>query len=249
MSRRKILIGASIAGHAVLLAGVFVFNSWDLERLDHDSRSRISLAVMAPPAADSGSFSLPRPEVTRKEPPKVVVKELTQPKKLEDELKISYDRGAPAGTDPGPGGGGGPGDGIEGGDGEGCKEVDGRPCGLGPSLTLPELPKAPPAPEVRNVTPEILKGLRIRGETQIHPSNEVRTEIFRSGTHETSASIKLCLAADGTVSSVDLKKSTGYPAYDAALVGASRGWIYRPYTVNGTPVPVCGMVTFQYAMK
>jgi TonB family protein len=246
MSRRKILIGASIAGHAVLLAGVFVFNSWDLERLDHDSKSRISLAVMAPPAADSGSFSLSKPELKPKEPKKVVVKELTQPTKPEDEVKISYDHGSRAGTDPGTGRGTGTGDGPEGLDGEGCKEADGRPCGLGPALALPELPKPPPPPEVRTVTPDILKGLRIHGETQIHPPHEVKDEIYRSGTHKTSASIKLCLATNGALSSVTMVKRSKYEGYDEAILAAVRRWIYRPYAPSGTPVPACGMVTFVY---
>jgi TonB family protein len=179
----------------------------------------------------------------------VVVKELTQPKKLEDELKISYDNGARAGTDPGPGGGGGPGDGIEGGDGEGCKEADGRPCGLGPSLTLPELPKPPPPPRTEEVAAEILRALRLRGETQIHPPRDVYDQIYRSGNLQTSAEVKVCLTTVGTVSSVTLRRSSGYPAYDEALVGAVRGWLYRPYTVNGAAVPACGAVKFQYAMK
>jgi TonB family protein len=51
------------------------------------------------------------------------------------------------------------------------------------------------------------------------------------------------------VASISLKRSTRYAAYDEAILAAARRWIYRPYTVNGTPAPACGMVTFVYEMK
>ena len=48
---------------------------------------------------------------------------------------------------------------------------------------------------------------------------------------------------------VSVASSTRYEAYDARLVTAARAWRYRPYTVNGTPMPVCGMVTFVYTIR
>lgn len=69
----------------------------------------------------------------------------------------------------------------------------------------------------------------------------------QNGESATSALIKVCLAINGTVSSVTVVKSTRYAAYDAAVVAAARQWVYRPYTVNGTPTPACGFVTIQYA--
>ena len=243
MSRRKILIGASIAGHAALFAGVFVSSVWTVDQVDHRSRSRASLAVIAPPLPENGSFSLPKQELQRKAPPKVAVKETRQPRK--PELEITIDKGGSE-TGTGEGKGKGPGDGPEAGDP--CREPGScEPVAVPPPL--PELPKPPPPPPIHNVTPQILKGLRLSGVTVIHPPREVFDQMYRGGDLQTSAAIKLCLSIDGSVSSIDLKKSTKYGAYDDVIVAAVRGWRYKPYTVNGRPVPACGMVTFVYQMK
>jgi protein TonB len=246
MSRRKILIGASIAGHAALLAGVLVSGAWDLDQLEHPSRARSTLAVVTPPAADSSAVvgTTVLPVAT---PPRIV-NDLRQPKPQRPEpTPTTGTLGARTGTGPAPGdgpGGGGP----EGGDP--CQE----PGGCEPVAPPPpprELPKPPPPPPptIIDVAPQILKALRIRGETAILPPSEVRDQMYRSENYRTIASIKVCIATDGTVSSVRLVRSTTYPAYDEAITSAARRWVYRPYTVNGTPIPACGMVTFQYAMK
>jgi len=250
MSHRKTLIGVSIAGHAALVTGVFISSVWDLDRLEHDSRSRAGLAVMVPPTLESGSLSpsLPEPKpITKPKQQKKLVKEPRQPRKLKDELDIKIEVGTEPGTGLGKGKGKGPGDtdGPEAGDP--CK----GPGGCEPPLTtLPvlELPKEPPR-KIHDVRPEILRGLRIRGETAIHPPREVFDEMYRGGDHETHATLQVCIATEGTVSSVKLVRSTRYAAYDEAIVAAARRWLYRPYTANGTPVPACGMVTFQYVMK
>lgn len=251
MSRRKILIGASIAGHAALFAGVFVYTAWDLDQLDYEARSRSPLAVMVPPSAEGWSYTPPKVDLEPARPPRVVVNETRQPRRPDLDLQITYEPGpSEPGEGLGAGPGEGPGDGPEG--GEPCQEAGGQRCGTLPAPPpppLPELPKPPPAPKVANVTPEILRGLRLRGETAIHPPRDVYDEMSRTRSYRTSASIKLCLTGRGTVSSITLMKSTSYPAYDEALVAAARRWIYRPYAVNGTPVPACGIVTFQYAMK
>ena len=41
-------------------------------------------------------------------------------------------------------------------------------------------------------------------------------------------------------------KSTGYPGYDQTLQNAILAWQFRPYEVDGKPVPVCTAVTFVY---
>ena len=114
----------------------------------------------------------------------------------------------------------------------------------------PEPPKPPPAPPKQAVVqPQILKGLRTRGETAIHPPRDVYQQMARDRDYKTSGILKVCITATGAISSVSVLKSTGYAAYDAALVDGARGWSYRPYTADGVPVPVCSSVTFQYQMR
>ena len=61
---------------------------------------------------------------------------------------------------------------------------------------------------------------------------------------------KLCLATTGSVSSVTMLKSSGFPDYDAKILREMRTvWRYQPYTVDAKAVPVCTAVTFIYASK
>jgi len=242
MSRRTILVGASIAGHAALFTGVLVLGAWDLEPVEHTSRARVSLAVMTPPAPQGGAISLPKQDLPRK-PPREVVKGPRQPRpRSEPEIRT-----APVEDGTGDGQGQGQGQGPAGGDGpEVTDPCAGGSCGAPPAPPpLPEIPR-PKEPEIHSVAPQILKGLRVSGETAIHPPRDVFEQMHRSGDRRTSAAILLCLAADGSVSSVTLKRSTRYAGYDEAILGAARRWRYRPYTVNGRPAPACGMVTFLY---
>jgi len=251
MSRRKILIGASIAGHAALFAGVFVHGVWDVEQLGREARARTSLAVMVPPL-DGGGFPVPEQRLERqqrKEPPKRVVKEPRQPRPRPEEPKLQPDPG-PAGPSggpdagPGPGGGGPPG-------GDPCTEPGGCQPEVAPPQPpeVPRLPPPPAPPAPQTVAPQVLKGLRTSGETAIYPPGEVVQQMHRSGDLKTSASLKICIGADGAVATIGLLRSTRYPAYDEALLASARRWVYRPYTVNGRAVPVCSVVTFQYEMK
>jgi len=250
MPRRKILIGVSIAGHAALFAGVFASSVWNIEQLDRDSKLRTSLAVIAPPTLESGSFSPPeqKPVPRRPDPPKVAVKEPRQPRPPKDDVKIEPPPGPDAtgdglGAGKGPGGGDGPPGGAP------CQEPGGCQPKVAPPPAPPAPPPAPQPPAPRTVAPQVLKGLRTSGETAIYPPNDVLQQMHRSGDLKTRASIKVCIGADGAVAQVGILQSTRYPAYDEALLAGARRWVYRPYTVNGRAMPACSVVTFQYQMK
>lgn len=246
MARRKTLIGISILGHAALFTGVLVHSAWDVEKLDYKSRSSITLAALPPPASEGASMDLPRPkEMARKMKP---VKETVQPRKRPDDLKIVIEQ-----PDHGGGQTAGPGtDGPPGVTDGPCKPEDGN-CSTAPLPPVPPAPPAlPPAPEPPKptlVAPQILKGLRISGDVAIHPPRDVYNQMFRDKELKTSGILKVCITKTGAIASVAVAKSTGYPAYDDALVDAARRWVYKPYSVGGTPMPACSTVTFMYQMQ
>ncbi len=95
----------------------------------------------------------------------------------------------------------------------------------------------------------MLQGNRISGDPQIAPDDVTKTEIQRSGKNRIITSAKLCLSKDGNVSSVSLIKSSGFSAYDDKIRREMNSWRYRPYTVNGTAVPVCTSITFIYQQR
>jgi TonB family protein len=93
----------------------------------------------------------------------------------------------------------------------------------------------------------MLEGLRISGVKNIVPDDVTKVEIQRSGKTKIIGSFKLCIDANGAVLSVAQLKSTGFSAYDTKIKTAMQAWRYKPYTVNGKPVPVCTAVTFIYS--
>lgn len=99
------------------------------------------------------------------------------------------------------------------------------------------------------VAPTVLQGLRISGETQVHPSTATQHQMLRNEDRQVRGAVKVCLAIDGSMASASMLASTGYADYDATILSAVRRWRYRPYTVNGTPVPACSSVTFVYSIR
>jgi TonB family protein len=240
---RKLLIAASILAHAGLAVGVFVSNIWTLERLDPDRRAMTSLAVMAPPAPASGGADRPsqalRPKRAKVKPP-VLTQPPAAPAAIEP-LASGGDASDATGTGSGDGPGSGSGSGAP--DGPGTCTED---CGEGPTLAPPPVAD-PPAPRV--VAPNVLQGLRISGDPQIHPSSETQARMVHADHRRSVGVVKACVSATGAVTSVAIVASTRYPEYDARLLAGVRGWRYQPYTVNHRAIPVCGLVTFVYSIR
>ncbi|MGE3545640.1 MAG: energy transducer TonB, partial [Kofleriaceae bacterium] len=75
-------------------------------------------------------------------------------------------------------------------------------------------------------------------------------KIVASGHRRVIGSFKLCIDASGKIISVSRLRSTGFVGYDATIINTIRNtWSYRPFTVNGKPVPVCTAVTFIYSLR
>jgi hypothetical protein len=109
-------------------------------------------------------------------------------------------------------------------------------------------PASPAAPQI--VTPSALDANRIAGEKEIIPDENTQSEIGRAGVEKIAGSFKLCIAADGNISTVTQLKSTGFPAYDSKIQNTIRGkWRYRPFILDGKPTAVCTAVRFIYSQK
>ncbi len=106
--------------------------------------------------------------------------------------------------------------------------------------------KPPPPPTT--LAPKVLAGLRISGETQIHPSTGTQNRMIRDGATSVKPSVHVCISTTGSVSA-SIWAPTSYPDYDATVLSAVRQWRYQPYMLNGTPVPACSVVTFVYTIK
>ncbi|HET6612595.1 MAG TPA: energy transducer TonB [Kofleriaceae bacterium] len=184
-----------------------------------------------PPGAKSRPQHAPKAKVHK-------VKEQVQPDR-QREREVADDDGAEDNLS----------EGIPGGVLEGIK--DGVPGGVtgAPLVGLPGgAGHAPPPPptETKIVPPHALEAQRIAGDARVVPSDTDKLAMARQGQTVVVSVVKMCLSAGGTVTSLQLLKSSGFPGYDRQIKSAMRQWRYRPFRVNGKAVPVCTPVTFQY---
>lgn len=229
-----VLMGA-VALHVILFVSMWVKTIWQIDQLDKP-KTTIDLAVAPPPPPPPppppGSTKPQTQQVVVK---KIKVKDIVQPVKIEKQevQQVSTEAGDPNGEVGGEEGG------VAGG-------VVGGVVGAPPPPPPPPPPPAPP----QNVPPTMLEGSRVAGDKNIAPDDVTKTEIQRSGKDKIVGSFKLCLSVSGDIQSVTMLKSTGFPAYDTKIQGKMRGeWRYKPYNVNGKPVPVCTAVTFIYSQR
>jgi len=92
-----------------------------------------------------------------------------------------------------------------------------------------------------------IAGNRISGRTQIVPDDDTRMAIKRTGVAKTCPWFKLCLDDQGVPTRIDVIRASCFPRYDADVVDAMRDWRYTPYSIGGTPVPVCTSITICYS--
>ncbi|HEX3765305.1 MAG TPA: protein kinase [Kofleriaceae bacterium] len=116
---------------------------------------------------------------------------------------------------------------------------------------LPSPAPPPPAPAAtQTVAPTVLDANRISGDKEIIPDETTQSEIARSGIDSIGGSFKICLTEDGSINTVSLLKSTGFPSYDNKIQNTiHKTWRYRPIIVSGKPTPVCTAVRFVYRQK
>lgn len=245
---RTALITGSVFVHLGLVAGAFIANAWDLERLTADRRSLSAVSVLSIPAAAGGGLpDRPSQALDKKAPKKRKVAELVQPTPPADPVAASAPAasaettgdGAATGTSDGPTGGG---------DDPGCADCEaGGPPGGGGE------PAGPPAVvsvvKPRAIAPHVLQGLRVAGDSQIHPDRVTQSEMIARDHRRVTGVVKLCIGPAGEITSATVVGSTRFPAYDERLTAAVRGWRYRPYLLGDSAIPVCGMVTFIYSIR
>ena len=101
---------------------------------------------------------------------------------------------------------------------------------------------APPPPPPKPNGPKLVSAKLGRGQLLIDPNDEryrvkLPPPLARSG--ETYvAMLKVCVSAQGTVTSVQLMKSAT-PAIDGQFPSVIGRWRYRPLIADGAPTPFC----------
>jgi hypothetical protein len=119
------------------------------------------------------------------------------------------------------------------------------PVGAGaPERHLPQPPQLSKAGNlVYFIHPAELNPLRIVGNINVSPDAEDKSKLHG---RRVVGTFRLCLDEAGRYESGTLMRSTGLPRYDAKIARTMMTWEYRPYVVDGKPIPVCTAVTFIY---
>jgi TonB family protein len=258
--KRQIFFAVSGIAHGAALAALIVGTMWRIDKLGFtrpDAEVTIAPAMIA---GDSGGGAKPKPRPAAEVKPKLHKIRVTtpvQPVTVHTEETTTTTDTSTDTTSETPGNGTG-GDG-KGQDvptiGSGC--LEGANCGV--SVAVVEAPKpctdpsrandpdcAPPRKDPPIV---VVEKLRTSGETQIQPSDEVKIMMQHAGQSHLHVAFKVCLDTNGAVTSSSQMGSTGYSEYDQALAGAIATWKYRPYSVNGVAIAVCGPVTFNFTLR
>ena len=239
MRRWLVLISAAL--HLALVFGLFVAGFWKLEQLD---RPRVSVALAQPlpppPAPAGGAAPTKAPTFTHKP----ITKALTQRYEKPVETKPVETTTTGGGEGSATGSGHGSGDPTS---TSTCTENCGPADGSGSAA--PEKKDDLTSKKKIDVDPHVIRGMRISGETQVHPPEVEQTAMLRDGKDRVMAVFQTCINELGGVASVKMMKSTGYAGYDRALSEALVGWQYKPYKIGDRAVTVCGIVTFVYQIK
>lgn len=101
-------------------------------------------------------------------------------------------------------------------------------------------------PQILLIAPRLLSRLRVSGDTRIEASPAFRERMQREGRDTVISAVKVCVSAEGIVTSATMLKSTHDDAHDAAMLSALRAWRFRPYHYDGVAIPVCSTVSSRF---
>jgi periplasmic protein TonB len=225
---RRVTLVVSVALHVAALVAGLVHSLWQVDEMPMPSL-QVMLADAPPPpppppppAAKKAHDSKPKTRPVEPKPQELVVPKDTpkeQPKPEAEETADGANDSQPGGMQGGVVGG------VQGGVVGG---VVGSP--------------APPPPPPKPSGPKLVSAKLGRGQLLIDPNDEryrvkLPPPLARSG--ETYvAMLKVCVSAQGTVTSVQLMKSAT-PAIDGQFPSVIGRWRYRPLIADGAPTPFC----------
>jgi TonB family protein len=105
-----------------------------------------------------------------------------------------------------------------------------------------EKPPAPPAPAPmtpQKISQSVLEGLIIRKRMPAYPT------FARSMNAIGKVDVRIVISESGEV--IEAEAISGHPALKNAAVDAARQWAYKPTTLNGVPIKVQTVLTFNFS--
>jgi periplasmic protein TonB len=228
---RRLVFMVSVALHGALLSGAVAHSFWQVDELSPPGVTVTFIQAMVappppppPPAAAVAEKVRPKPKKPRLEMPEIVQPAPTPEQPPEE--KPAEVAEAPEAPEPELGAAEGQPGGVEGGVAGG---VLGR---IDP--TPPPPPK--PSPPI-SVAPSVGASYRLTDLEDPRYRPSLPSAINRPGMSVWGV-FRICVAADGHVTEVTVIKSAD-ALVDNDWVAKMKTWRYRPYSVDGRPVPFC----------
>jgi len=244
---RQLTVIVSVAAHACLGLGLWVYSYWKISKLS-PREVPVLMAAGLPRLGDDRPPGAPKTPGAVKKPPPPKDAALQQP--TDKAQKPDPGTAATASPTDGPVGDGGKGpgrpDGIEGVD-EDCPEcIPGTPR---PGLpTVDEVPDAP-VKKVEIVPQDRMEGRRIAGDAQILLPQSVLARVASEGKGGLVVGARVCVDARGNVASVTISAGSGFADVDSHVERGVRAWRFEPWQVAGEAVPVCFGARFHYTIE
>jgi periplasmic protein TonB len=219
---RRRALALALGVHVVMLLAAVVHAGWRVDEISPPSQPIILTTFPAPPpTAGSTEPQRPRrPKVKRR----TTIAELVQP---QDRRQQPEDPGPPS-TEPGdkdePG---------TGGDGKGPL-CEGASCEVD-------------APPTTFVAPNVASG-RLAIDPHAEPYRVRLPPALNRAGMRLWLLAKICVRSDGQVERVSLIRGAD-STLDPLVVATLKTWRYRPYSVNGRPVPFCTNVRYEIATQ
>jgi protein TonB len=136
---------------------------------------------------------------------------------------------------------------------DGIGPIDGKGIGIGnldggmelppptPVQKLVEKPQPAVEKQPLRVSSRVLTGAAIERKTPIYPPLAKQARI------EGSVVVEVVISLDGRVEAV--RPLGGHPLLTSAALEAARGWRFNPTMLNGVPVRVTGLITFNFNLN
>jgi len=230
---RRATLLVSLAVHVVALSAALVHSVWQVEEMPMPSLQVTLTAAVPPPppppppaARKSSGDSQPKKHPIEPKPQELRVPKDTpkeQPKS-EAQADSADDHGEPNG------------------------QVGGQVGGVQGGVVGGVLGAPPPPPPPKPTGPKIVSASVGRGQLLIDPNAEryrVKLPLALARTGDTyTAMLKLCVSAEGGVTSVQVLKGAG-AALDGQFPSVMGRWRYRPLIVDGAPTPFCYLLRYE----
>jgi protein TonB len=223
LSWQRVTFIGSFVLHGVLLAAATVHSFWEVDELSPPAVQVTFIAAMTPPPPPppppaAAPAEKPRPKVRKPVPVEAVVQPAPVEKKEEPAPVAEAEEAESDSAEP-----------------EG--QAGGQVGGVAGGVPTPPPPRPMPPPPPVNIAPSVGEAHRLSDLEDPRYRPTLPPPINRPGMIVWGV-FKICVGADGHVSNVSIIKSAD-PLVDQDWVGKIRGWQYRPYSVDGRPVPFC----------